>query len=262
MADAALELLKKNLDYAGKPVDLAKIIPSQLWQKNMPKIYLHHGVFNPTLTYTTPFIIKTLQKYFQENPLDRHMHFCDIMTGSGAIAYALWLLGARHIVTADISQEATVIALNLLTQVDPAEKYIQVYQSDLFHHPEMTHHRFDFIIANPPLLPTSPRRHIQRLKKIYPNVANSTIAQLTGAIFDEKYRLLKKLLIESRLHLKKRGRLIVTTSNWSSLHGHGRYPKVEDILQKYAQKVHPIGKMKRLHGETYTVYELRFASSD
>lgn len=81
-------------------------------------------------------------------------HGADICTGSGCIALSLAKLGGFAMIASDISEQALQIARENAASIDP-QVPVQFYQGDLLAAlPESLSGQLDFIVSNPPYIPS------------------------------------------------------------------------------------------------------------
>ncbi len=112
------------------------------------------GVFNPTLFFTTAFVVEHLATC----PPADGCHVLDLGTGSGALAVAAAASGAR-VVAVDVNPEAVRCArVNAL--LNRCEDRLEVRPGDLF--APVVGERFDLVLCNPPYYPGEPTTRLDQ----------------------------------------------------------------------------------------------------
>jgi release factor glutamine methyltransferase len=105
-------------------------------------------VFNPTLFFTTAFVVEHLAAC----PPPPGVRVLDLGTGSGALAVAAAAAGA-HVVAVDVNSEAVRCArVNVL--LNRCEERVEVREGDLF--AAVAGERFGLVLCNPPYYPGEP----------------------------------------------------------------------------------------------------------
>jgi release factor glutamine methyltransferase len=142
------------------------------------------GVFHPEFFFATAFFIRTLAR----RPIDNATRALDMGTGSGAIAVALGLRGAR-VTAVDINPLAVRCARANLN-MHGLDKLVTALESDLFDAVADDH--YDLITFNPPFYPRAPR-----------DMADRAWAAGEGSL------LLWRFLDGARIRLKPGGEVLV-----------------------------------------------------
>ncbi len=127
----------------------------------------------------------------------KDLEVADIGSGSGIESIVAMLAGAIHVDATDISSVAVVctkhnVALNKL------EDKISVYQGDLFS--ALPNKKYDLIIANLPIVNFKPEQE----------------SGITGALYDPDFKLHRRLLVESKDFLSKKGLVTFSHANLQS----------------------------------------------
>jgi release factor glutamine methyltransferase len=120
----------------------------------------------------------------------------DVCTGSGALAVAAALAGARTVCAVDVSRRA-VLTVRLNARLNGVR--VEALRGDLFD--AVPRRRFDVIVSNPPYLPSDEPAVPAR------GLARHTEAGTTGRV------LLDRLIDAAPAHLRPGGVLLVTHSS-------------------------------------------------
>lgn len=112
------------------------------------------GVFNPTLFRTTDVLLEALAA----QPVGPASAVLDVGTGSGALAVAAALRGAR-VVAVDVAPDAVRCA-RVNTLLNGVEERLEVRRGDLF--APVAGERFDLVVCNPPYYPGAPADERER----------------------------------------------------------------------------------------------------
>ncbi len=142
------------------------------------------GVFHPEFFFATALFMRTLAR----RPIGADTRALDMGTGSGALAVALGLRGAR-VTAVDINPLAVRCARANVT-IHGLEELVTVREGDLFG--PAGDERYDLITFNPPFYPRTPRDMADR-------------AWAAG----EDSILLWRFLDEARVRLKPGGEVLI-----------------------------------------------------
>ncbi|MDR1684688.1 MAG: peptide chain release factor N(5)-glutamine methyltransferase [Elusimicrobiota bacterium] len=110
-------------------------------------------IFNvsPTVLIPRPETEELIEQAVKHLTIKQPQNILDLCTGSGCVAITLaFLFHSAAVVSADISKEALAVALKNAQNLNVAKR-INFVQSDLF---EKIENRFDFIVSNPPYIPS------------------------------------------------------------------------------------------------------------
>ena len=148
----------------------------------------------------------------------------DLCTGSGCIGISLALLGNyKEVVAVDLSKEALQVAMKNKEQLlQEKEQNFSLIESDLFTNiGDTMKHSFDFIVSNPPYIPTSVCENLMEEVRDYePRMA------LDG--MEDGLYFYRKIIDEAREYLKDGGRLFFEI-------GHDQKEDMKAIFAKYQE---------------------------
>ena len=148
----------------------------------------------------------------------------DLCTGSGCIGISLALLGDyKEVVAVDLSKDALQVAMRNKEQLlQEKEQKFLLLESDLFTNiEEKMKHSFDFIVSNPPYIPTSVCENLMEEVRDYePRMA------LDG--MEDGLYFYRKIIDEAREYLKDGGRLFFEI-------GHDQKEDMKAIFAKYKE---------------------------
>lgn len=167
----------------------------------------------------TETLVETILEY--QNAGERILDLC---TGSGCIGISLALLGNyKEVVAVDLSREALQIAIKNKEQLlQEKEQNFLLIESDLFMNiEEKMKHSFDFIVSNPPYIPTSVCEELMEEVRVYePRMA------LDGK--EDGLYFYRKIIDEAREYLKDSGRLFFEI-------GHDQKEDIKAIFEQYEE---------------------------
>lgn len=121
-------------------------------QFGLATLEVSEGVFCPTLTNVSPFMLEAVD--FSAGP-----RVLDAFCGSGAFGINAALRGSEHVVSVDLSPVAVECAI-MNTFLNGVAENVEVRAGDAVDSIG-DHEEFDLIIANPPLLPAVPTTDLE-----------------------------------------------------------------------------------------------------
>lgn len=125
----------------------------------------------PTVLIPRPETEELVEETIKNLPLKRPSRILDLCSGSGCIAISLaFTFPSAEIIGADISPEALQVARKNAENMNLGRK-VNFVQSDIF---ENIEEKFDFIISNPPYIPTDV------IATLSPEVRNEPCLALDG----------------------------------------------------------------------------------
>lgn len=167
------------------------------------KLKVKKGVFNPDkkITNSTSLVLNNL-------PVLKDKDVLDVGCGTGIIAIACALSGAKRVVAIDVDKNSLENA-KINVKANNVQDKVEVIESDLF---DKVHGKFDYILAN---LPISDKHW---------NLSVSTLD------------LVKKFVIESLNHTKENGKIYIV---WAS------FSKVSPLKQFFKEKSYNYKEIKQ-----------------
>jgi release factor glutamine methyltransferase len=158
--------------------------------------------------------------------------FVEVGTGSGAIAISLVkLLDKSSAVTLDISEDALCVARKNALSNDVLDR-LELIKSDVFENLKIEDNSLDFIVSNPPYIPSEIVDTLHtRVKDFEPHMA------LDGG--EDGLDFYRQIARESRKYLKDGARVFFEV-------GHDQCSDVSDIFKLYGYK--DIKSIKDLQG--------------
>ncbi|MDR0953609.1 MAG: peptide chain release factor N(5)-glutamine methyltransferase [Elusimicrobiota bacterium] len=168
---------------------------------------------SPTVLIPRPETEELIEQSLKHLSISQPQNILDLCTGSGCIAISLaFLFKTAKITSADISAEALKVALKNAQNLN-VEQRINFVKTDLF---EQIEGKFDFIISNPPYIPTDIIATLSPEVKCEPNLA------LDGGA--DGLRIIEKIVKEAPKYLSKNGLLALEI-------GHGQAQKVVEFFK-------------------------------
>lgn len=165
----------------------------------------------------TELLVETAVRSLTPNSKLRTINILDIGTGSGCIAVTLAKSIKKVLVYAtDFSQGALAVAVKNAKKLEVDNK-IKFIHSDLFSNPQLRTASYDLIISNPPYIPSSQIKKLQRELQFEPR------ASLDGG--RDGLKLIKKIIKQSQEFLNANGLLIMEI-------GFGQAKAVKNLFSK------------------------------
>lgn len=167
----------------------------------------------------TETLVETVLEYQKSG-----QRILDLCTGSGCIGISLALLGDyKEVFAIDLSKEALQVAKrNQMQLLQEKEQFFFFIESDLFANiDENLKHSFDFIVSNPPYIPTNVCEELMEEVRDYePRMA------LDG--MEDGLYFYRKIIDEARIYLKDGGWLFFEI-------GHDQKEAMKTIFSKYRE---------------------------
>lgn len=150
----------------------------------------------PTVLIPRPETEELVEETIKNLPLKRPSRILDLCSGSGCIAISLaFTFPSAEIIGADISPEALQVARKNAENMNLGRK-VNFVQSDIF---ENIDGRFDFIISNPPYIPTDV------IATLSPEVRNEPRLALDGG--PDGLEVIRKITFSAPSYLEPGGLL-------------------------------------------------------
>ena len=150
----------------------------------------------PTVLIPRPETEELVEETIKNLPLKRPSRILDLCSGSGCIAISLaFTFPSAEIIGADISPEALQVARKNAENMNLGKK-VNFIQSDVF---ENISGEFDFIISNPPYIPTDV------IATLSPEVRNEPRLALDGG--PDGLDVIRKIISSAPAYLKPGGLL-------------------------------------------------------
>lgn len=207
VSDKQEELFKTVLNEKLKGRPLAHIIGSCEFMGRLYNV-------SPTVLIPRPETEELIEKSLKQLKMRLPGTILDLCTGSGCIAISLaFLFHGAKITAVDISPEALDTALLNARNLNVAKR-INFVKSDLF---ENVNTSFDFIISNPPYIPTDVIETLSPEVRCEPHIA------LDGG--KDGLDIIKKIAAQAYEHLNSEGLLALEI-------GCGQAPKVVKFFKE------------------------------
>lgn len=190
------------------------------------ELQINPGVFCPTLTNVSPFLLQHVD--FRKNE-----RVLDAFTGSGAFAINAALKGS-DVVAYDASPDAVTCARQNADRNHVADR-IDIKLGTL-HEAISPSERFNLIIANPPLIPEEPA------------------ANLETALFDTGLDATKEFIAALPTMLDRNGRCYLTTSDVIERRGYD--VNIEELCEENKLSTEVVAKL-HLPYESYRVHKIQ-----
>lgn len=150
----------------------------------------------PTVLIPRPETEELVEETIKNLPLKRPSRILDLCSGSGCIAISLaFTFPSAEIIGADISPEALQVARKNAENMNLGRK-VNFVQSDIF---ENIEGKFDFIISNPPYIPTDV------IATLSPEVRNEPRLALDGG--PDGLEVIRKIISSAPSYLEPGGLL-------------------------------------------------------
>lgn len=150
----------------------------------------------PTVLIPRPETEELVEETIKNLPLKQPSRILDLCSGSGCIAISLaFTFPSAEIIGADISPEALRVARKNAENMNLGKK-VNFVQSDIF---ENIEGEFDFIISNPPYIPTDV------IATLSPEVRNEPRLALDGGL--DGLDVIRKIIASAPAYLKSGGLL-------------------------------------------------------
>ena len=150
----------------------------------------------PTVLIPRPETEELVEETIKNLPLKRPSRILDLCSGSGCIAISLsFTFPSAEIIGADISPEALQVARKNAENMNLGKK-VNFVQSDIF---ENIEGKFDFIISNPPYIPTDV------IATLSPEVRNEPRLALDGG--PDGLEVIRKIISSAPSYLEPGGLL-------------------------------------------------------
>lgn len=151
---------------------------------------------SPTVLIPRPETEELVQQAIKNLVIKQPSSVLDLCTGSGCIAISLaFLFHNAKIISCDISEKALQVAQKNAENLN-VKKRIEFLQSDLFANIKGT---FDFIISNPPYIPTDV------IATLSPEVRCEPSLALDGGV--DGLQIIRKIVASAPKHLNTNGML-------------------------------------------------------
>jgi|TARA_Y100000310_G_C20632248_1_gene789255 methylase of polypeptide subunit release factors len=193
---------KTLLDETRQLLKESQISRKKYWIRILGKRFVTYpNVFSPKFFNSTEFFSK-------EIPINKGEKFLEMGSGSGVISVFALIKGASSVLSIDINSSAVKNTKENL-KFHGFRNKSKVYNGDLFS-PIKNNEKFDTIFWAMP----------------FGFINENNLGNLEESVFDPNYKSIRKFIKDSKIHLKRSGKLLI---GFSTTLGH--YGLLEKILK-------------------------------